>query len=103
MSVAVWSHKHLLNLAFDPLFLIVRYIFVFGQEYLKRTGLVCDSVHTINFEIHPSIERSPSNHIFKFKLTRRIRIFFLTNTLVNFSDLKSLTPYLTHHAIELLL
>ena len=103
MSVTVRPQKHLLYFAFNPLLLVIGYVFIFSQENLKRAGLVSDPVHAVDFEIHPAVKRSSADYILKFELTSRIRIFLLTNSLVDFRDLESLTPYFTNQSIELLL
>lgn len=103
VSVAIRSQENLFNLAFYTLLLIVRCIFILSQENLKRTSLVGDSVHAVDLKIHPAIKRSPPNHILKFKLTSRIRILLLADSLVDFWYLKSLTPNFAHQPIKLYL
>ena len=103
MSISIWSHKYLFYLAFYTLLLIIWCVFIFSQENLKRTCLICYSVHAINLQIHSTIKCSSSDHILKFEFASRIRIFFFAYTLVDFRNLQSLTPNFTHQPIEFLL
>jgi hypothetical protein len=62
--VSIGAQKVLLDSTIESFLLkCLIVLFILGKENLKRTGLISNAVHTVNFDVHSPVKSSASNNI----------------------------------------